>query len=530
MARGWGRAGARDFAVVGLVKAAAAALVLASGFSAVSDDDYARVVIAEDFARAPKLDPSGTSWLPLPFWITGLAMKVFGRTLEVALGVSIGLGIFSALLVFVAALWITEDRRASLAGAIAAAIFPWSARLGVATVPELPAAALALLGAASLVPPARAGFPALALDPAEPRVRSLPSPGRMWIGGAALAASTLSRYDAWPIAAAFSVAALYFAARGFFASSAPDRARAALLRILAAALALAGPLAWIAWNHHAHGSALHFLDRVAAYRRALGGSGEGGAIHALFAYPEAFVRHEPELVGVVVLIVFLCVVSRRLRPPYLAARLRRYARPAALVLGQIALLSAAMVRDGAPTHHPERALLSAMLLLAIAAGDFGSHVALLAPRRARPLLALVIAAWLLPAALHFYPWLRLEDFANRKDEVAIGRAARTIVPPGERVLLEVTDYGYFAVMAAFARSEDIELDRSVDPRGDPSTSSFDDLARLRARAASSGARHFIARAVSSAAVREFAREEAVRGGWALFCSCSKDACSKDAER
>jgi hypothetical protein len=534
-ARGWGRAGAKDAARVGLVKAASAAVVLAWGFSAVSDDDYARVVIAEEWARAPRLDPSGTSWLPLPFWITGLAMRAFGRSLEVARGVSIGLGILSALLVFVAARWITEDRRAALAGAIAAAIFPWSARLGVATVPELPAAALALLGVAALVPPARAGWPSLSIDANNNahnnannnannnrgEARSLPPPGRMLIGGAALAASTLSRYDAWPIAAAFAIAALWIAARGFFGffvlgANTPDRGRAALARILAAALALAGPVAWILWNRHAHGSALHFLERVAAYRRALGGSGGGGALHALFAYPEAFVRHEPELVGVLVLIVFLCAASTRLRPPFLAARLRRYALPAAILLGQIALLSAAMVRDGAPTHHPERALLSAMLLLAVAAGDFGSHVALLAPRRARPLLALAVATWLLPAALHYYPWLRLEDFANRKDEVAIGRAARAIVPPGERVLLEVTDYSYFAVMAAFGRPEDIELDRSVDPRGGPSTSSFDDIGRLRARADQSGAQHLIALEAPGSAARAIAREEAVRGAWALF--------------
>ena len=512
MARGHVRAWARDAAWVGLVKGAAAAVVLAWGFSAVSDDDYARVVIAEEWAAAPKLDPSGTSWLPLPFWITGLAMMAFGRSLEVARGVAIGQGVLAALIVFVAARWITEDRRASLAGAIAAAIFPWSARLGVATVPELPAAALALLGAASLVPPAPPGWPALSLERAGSR--SLPPPGRMLIGGAALAGSTLSRYDAWPIAAAFSIAALYLAVRGD--PETPGRGRAALTRILAAALALAGPVAWIVWNHHAHGSALHFLERVAAYRRALGGSGEGGALSALFAYPEAFVRHEPELVGVLVLIAFLIAASPRLRPPFLAARLRRYALPAAFFFGQIALLSAAMVRDGAPTHHPERALLSAMLLLAIAAGDFGSHVALLAPRRARPLLALAIAAWLLPAALHYYPWLRLEDFANRKDEVAIGRAARDLVPPGDRVLLEVTDYGYFAVMAAFARPEDIELDRSVDPRGGPSTSSFDDLARLRARMGASGARFLIARASPRSAAGELAGEQATRGAWALF--------------
>jgi hypothetical protein len=72
--------------VVALVaaKLALAALVLHLGFSHVSDDDYARIVIAEQFAHAPHLDPSATSWLPLPFWINGAAMMVLGRSLGVA--------------------------------------------------------------------------------------------------------------------------------------------------------------------------------------------------------------------------------------------------------------------------------------------------------------------------------------------------------------------------------------------------------------------------------------------------------------
>src|SRR4051794_3443153 len=39
-----------------------------AGLHALSDDDYARVAIAEAFAGAPRLDPSHTSWLPFPFW------------------------------------------------------------------------------------------------------------------------------------------------------------------------------------------------------------------------------------------------------------------------------------------------------------------------------------------------------------------------------------------------------------------------------------------------------------------------------
>ena len=67
------------------------AWVLSRGFSHVSDDDYARVAIAELFAHAPTLDPSGTSWLPFPFWLTGAAMMAFGRSLGTASVVAGGL-------------------------------------------------------------------------------------------------------------------------------------------------------------------------------------------------------------------------------------------------------------------------------------------------------------------------------------------------------------------------------------------------------------------------------------------------------
>ena len=58
--------------------------LLGSGFRAISDDDYARTVIAQRFVGAPKLDPSGTSWLPFPFHAMGAAMVLFGRSIEVA--------------------------------------------------------------------------------------------------------------------------------------------------------------------------------------------------------------------------------------------------------------------------------------------------------------------------------------------------------------------------------------------------------------------------------------------------------------
>jgi len=486
---------AKDAALVALVKLASAGVALAWGFRAVSDDDFARVVIAEEWARSPKLDPTGTSWLPLPFWIVGLVMRVFGRGLDVARAVSIALGVASALVVYVAALWITQDRRASLVGSIIAAVFPWSARLGVATVPELPAAALALLAAASLSPPLGAASR---------------SEGRALVGGLALFASALCRYEAWPIAGIFAAITSYRALR-------PGALLSARMKLfLAALLALAAPAAWIAWNQIAHGDALHFLDRVAAYRRALGGGGDGSALKAIFLYPMAFARQEPELFG-----SFLIVLgfAWRLAPssPSLTPRARRYVLPSAILLAQLAALAAAMMKDGAPTHHPERALLSVMLLFAIALGDLGLWLYTRSSPRSRRAVALWLAVFILPMALGLRRAIRMEDYAERGDEVAVGLAAGAALPPGEKALIEVVDYGYFAVIAAFARPEDAVIDRSIDPRGGPAPSSFVDHAALLRRLEQSGARYFIARLASPAVV---APPEQARGSWGLFRASS----------
>ena len=83
-----------DAALVATLYAAACALARVQGFDHVSDDDFARVTIAQAFAASPKLDPSGTSWLPFPFWLLGGALRLLGRSLEVARGASL---VFSAL-------------------------------------------------------------------------------------------------------------------------------------------------------------------------------------------------------------------------------------------------------------------------------------------------------------------------------------------------------------------------------------------------------------------------------------------------
>ncbi len=487
------RALARDAAIVASAKLAASVIVLALGFRAVSDDDYARVVIAEQWAHAPHLDPTGTSWLPLPFWVNGSVLAVLGRSLDVARGTALVLGVASSLLVWAAARALAHDRRVAVAGAVLASIFPWSARLGVATVPELPTAALVLFAAATTVP-ARDGC------------------DRRLAGAAALLVATLSRYEAWPVAL------------GFAALCAIDATRArggARLRLGGAlALALAGPFAWAAWNDHAHGSATHFLDRVAAYKTALGSSDES-LMERLGGYAFSIVVQEPTVAALLGAAVLVAVVSGRSAP--LREGLGRFGRPLGLAAFLVIALGLAAARDGAPTHHPERAVLFPMLLMALlcaegwaAAVAFPTKATAVSGQRRAGIAALALAS-VAASELLLRPPAALQGFVDRRDEVAIGRDAGSALERGDRLLVQVEDYGYLALTAACGRPEQIVADRSIDPREAPVPSSFGDGEALARRLAASGASQFAARA-APAIVAAYGPPNRTHGAWGLWAA------------
>ena len=475
-----------DLGVIVLIKALACALALAVGFRAVSDDDFARVTIAQSFARSPVFDASGTSWLPFPFWLTGSAMLVADRSLFVARVVAFALGLASAAIVGVAAYRLTSDRRGALLGAVFAAVFPWSVRLGVATVPELLTAAFGVLALASLADTSA-------------RFRC--------IGGGALLCATLSRYDIWPIAMAF-------AAWTFVDLLRSDKPSVHKRFFLGAAiiLALAGPSIWIAWNHVARGNAFDFLDRVAAYRRAIGTPDDAPAAR-FFAYPLAMLRHEPEIFGALGILVALGQTAS-LRP-YAREAWRLYRRPFVVAFFQMGLLSAAMIKDGAPTHHPERALLVMLLLCALLVGNLAAILLPRANRVMRTVSAAMALGVLLLSVVIVRRWFRGEDFTVRPDEVATGDFARRTLPPGERILVDVVDYGYFAFVAALGRPEDAVLDRDLDPRKPKHDSSFDDRGEMLKKIADTRVRWIVA-AVTSPAVKTLGPPRFVQGNLGVW--------------
>lgn len=424
-------------ATLAALKLAVSALVLRLGFSAISDDDFARVVIAQNFAHTPKVDPSGTSWLPLPFFVTGLPMMAFGRSFLLARGVAVACGVLSIWLVYAAARLLSASKRAALLGAALAAVFPYSAWLGVATVPELPTAALLLFGVAC----------STAAAPSEPDAKG---PALALVGGAALGAAAACRYEAWPVAFAAALLALLDARKT------GERAR-----LGAAGFALFFPLAWLLHGQHHYGDPFFFIKRVAEYKAALGAEAPG-LPSLIFGYPVAIVRNEPELCFAT--LAALCFGGTRLR----------WRRPALLLGVQLLVLVVGDVRGGAPTHHPERAVLAIWLLSAVVLGAALGEIASAlfstdalprgdTARVRRRLGAIVLGAALGPTLARPF-WTRVGVFAPRRDELALGEAARQKIGPGETVAVATEDFGYFALMAGFAAPERCRVLSTHDPR------------------------------------------------------------------
>lgn len=401
-------------AVVG-ARLVAVAVVLGTGFRAISDDDYARTVIAQRLVVTPRLDPSGTSWLPFPFHALGAAMAVFGRSLEVARGASVLFALLAGLALHVALVAWEVPRLARLAAMAAVALLPWTLWTTAATVPEACTAALCAAGVLfAALPGARATHKT------------------QLAAAIVVCVATLSRYEAWPTAL---VVAGLLVDGGWREPATAKRATA----IGAALFAIAGAVAWMAWNKATHGSATHFLFRVARFKRALGGPEVPLGVR-LGAYPWLLATRFPEAL---LALVILGATLRRADP------LRR-ARIAALVSAAavLAFLVYGAVNDGVPTHHSERALLGlVMTIVPIAAASVAhrgtARVWLVA-------IAAIVALEVGHVATSEAPGA---GEADRAAQIARGRALRATPS------LTVTPcaYEHFALIAAYGRPEHVTI-------------------------------------------------------------------------
>ena len=412
---------ARELAVLFGARGLACVAAWRSGFRALSDDDYARISIAQRFAHQPSFDPSGTSWLPAPFWAYGAAFRAFGNGLGVARTVAIVLALAATVLVYVAARVLGTSRfAAAVAAVLSCMLVPYSALLGVAPLPEVPCAALVLFSAATLAK-------------SDPWLRAL--------GGGSLILACLSRYEAWPIAAVCAAFCLWDALK-----------QRRLAYLGCALLALSGPALWLFLGHLNHGEAWFFIGRVTAYRRALGGS-DTSLWYRLAEYPWALIWNALGLWVLFPIFLFMAHKTPELHGP-------RYGRCAVALLAMLAFLMLGSVRDGVPTHHAARVLLPLWFFGCVIAGrEFARRATDVAGRRR---VVIVVAAI---TSIPLVEGVRLpsnEGFAERALELEAGDAARMETKLG--LGIDTTDYGYFAVQAAFGSPLGTSVLDDHDPR------------------------------------------------------------------
>lgn len=409
-----------------------------SGFLAVSDDDYARVVIAQKFVEAPTWDPSGTSWLPFPFLHMGAAMKLFSPSLAFARTWSLVASCGATLLLFMAARQWQVRISLAFTAACLGALLPYAAYLSAATVPEYLTAALLVFALATL-----------AVDASDTRAQ--------WTGGVCLFLATASRYEVWPAAVAFSAIRLR------------DATRVGSFRPLGSAvLALCFPLLWMVHGLIEHGNAFFFVKRVTDYKDALGSGTSGGV--AAFRYLEGLLLAEPETIFVSVGLAALVAAKGS------GARILTRLLYAWLTLGLLFLvLLASALKSGAPTHHEERALLPIWLFSVLSCAALIEHGGL-SMKHARVALFLGVGFGF---GLRQSDVFQREAFTDRKQEEALGERLRTLTGAETRIALQMEDYGYFAVMAAAGDPQRFEILDTHDPRAQSQVSPL--LARYRAQ-------------------------------------------------
>lgn len=466
------RAPGQALLVLALVQLGISFFATLRGPLAISDDDYARVVISQNLALHPKLDPTGTSWLPFPFYVTGAAMAAFGTTLDVARQTQILLALASAFLLYFAARRLGHSPWMSVLAAGLGASLPSAARLGIATVPEYPTAACMVFAMAGLVRPPAVGDSGRGADRTvtnawHRRTRDLlgPDPGLV-LGGIALYFACASRYEAWPVAGVFAAVTAGRALR-------TNESRKSLL--LAAALAAAFPLLWLLHGVVWHQDPFFFVARVSHYKAALGAA---AAPAALWNYPTAALRHEPGACFLLAAGLALALATQTSR-----AAVRRAAPVFAALAALFIVLVLGDVRGGAPTHHPERALLSLWLIApALGLSLLGAHIT--AVRQARLSAQPTTSSWRTPLpfvlalSLLFTAGPRAASgaFARRAEEERLGRA---LAGTTGQIVIATPDYGYFAVQAASGAPERFLVVDRNDPRTQRSAAPLEERTRAQ---------------------------------------------------
>lgn len=423
-----------------VVYAAISALLRVFGLRAVSDDDFARVVIAQDFSHLPKIDPTGTSWLPVPFWFYGSFMMLFGPTLFVAKTLANILSGISGALFYTASRWAGLQPKYSAVSSLIPIFISTITVLLPATIPEIPTTALVALALSSLI---------------------TPTTFRLGVGAVALFLATLSRYDHWSMAPIWGIfcVALFLSKKHQWAKSESPPAKSRLLLVVFAFTAQLGPSCWVLWNHFQHGNAFTFVRRVVAYRTGLG---VDSAV-LLFSYPIALIRYGWPLLVALLLLLVLSSSTKE----YIKAAANQLGRPLVCLSAMLVMLSLAEYRGGAPTHHPERVVLIGWVIfswvLIYLLQRF--HSDFTGTSKSKLGISAIVLLLSSSLALELPSTIKALG-ADRAMAISQGYELSKLITPNQRALLVASSYDHFALAAALARPNalTVVVPEGVDPR------------------------------------------------------------------
>jgi hypothetical protein len=394
-------------------------------------------------------------------------LSCFGASLAKARVVAFVLGLLGAMGAWTAGRWLGLSRKASLLGVIIGCALPYAAWLGVATTPDYFASILILLACSSL---ARSCL----------HIRTF--------GAAAIFVATLSRYEAWPVAATWAVFTSIEAVR-----SKNWRFAALVLLVLAA------PLGWMLHGATQHCDALFFVKRVVGYRRALGVV-DGGAVSHLVATPTHLLKDAPEL-WTIAAVSAIGALLRKQRPFR-----RHWLRPLLAVFSIAVFLIAGDWRDGAATHHVGRSLLPIWLFIGLlTAGTIVSFARRTVGVTKFVGFALVVGVYCFALVVLRPTWTKFDAFSPRIEETAIGSLASAKSAMGQRLAIDTGDYGYFAVQAAFAHPNDVAILDKHDPRLAAIPDAFASSATLHFALEQNQARWLVAQSTHEPCVSKISR-------------------------
>jgi hypothetical protein len=212
-------------------------------------------------------------------------------------------------------------------------------------------------------------------------------------------------------------------------------------------------------------------------------------------------------------LALLCLLTVRRSPA-----LDTYRRPALLLAGLVAFLVAGQLRGSAPTHHDERPLLAVWLGLAVFVGHALHWCWHSLESRRRGLLIVAGVGLVGLGALVLRPrYGRLDPFVDRTWEVDIGRRAKSrLAAERGHVLIDTTDYGFYAVIAALGCPERAAAFETHDPRKPATENSWSSATALRQRLQAEHAAWFIIPAQREALARSIGRVQARNPGFVLL--------------